>query len=186
MTLEQLKQEVERRYGFEISGQTRKRNVVYARKVFCKLGRLMNYTFQDIGNTIGVNHCSALYHNNTFYSVEDYDNKIYNSILEDYCEIEKDESNVESVVILEGKELEYKARIKELERKISVLEAKPTSLSEDIVKKVDSWDFETKIEFVDTRLVPFERLVKSRVMRKKPLAVEGAKIERRVKNPFLQ
>ena len=182
MTLEQLKQEIEKRYGFEISGQTRKRKVVYARKVFCKLGRVMKYTFQDIGDTIGVNHCSALYHNNTFYSVEDSDNKIYNSILEDYFEIEEDDN----VVILEDKELEYKAKIKELERKISVLEAKPTSLSEDIIKKVDSWDFETKIEFVETRLSPFERLVKSRVKRKEPVVVQGAKIERRVNNPFLQ
>lgn len=182
MTLEQLKQEIEKRYGFEISGQTRKRKVVYARKVFCKLGRIMKYTFQDIGDTIGVNHCSALYHNNTFYSVEDSDNKIYNSILEDYFEIEEEDN----VVILEEKELEYKAKIKELERKISVLEAKPTSLSEDIIKKVDSWDFETKIEFVETRLSPFERLVKSRVKRKEPVVVQGAKIERRVNNPFLQ
>ena len=182
MTLEQLKQEIEKRYGFEISGQTRKRKVVYARKVFCKLGRIMKYTFQDIGDTIGVNHCSALYHNNTFYSVEDSDNKIYNSILEDYFEIEEEDN----VVILEDKELEYKAKIKELERKISVLEAKPTSLSEDIIKKVDSWDFETKIEFVETRLSPFERLVKSRVKRKEPVVVQGAKIERRVNNPFLQ
>jgi len=182
MTLEQLKQEIEKRYGFEISGQTRKRKVVYARKVFCKLGRIMKYTFQDIGDTIGVNHCSALYHNNTFYSVEDSDNKIYNSILEDYFEIEEDDN----VVILENKELEYKAKIKELERKISVLEAKPTSLSEDIIKKVDSWNFETKIEFVETRLSPFERLVKSRVKRKEPVVVQGAKIERRVNNPFLQ
>lgn len=182
MTLEQLKQEIEKRYGFEISGQTRKRKVVYARKVFCKLGRIMKYTFQDIGDTIGVNHCSALYHNNTFYSVEDSDNKIYNSILEDYFEIEEDDN----VVILEDKELEYKAKIKELERKISVLEARPTSLSEDIIKKVDSWDLETKIEFVETRLSPFERLVKSRVKRKEPVVVQGAKIERRVNNPFLQ
>jgi len=182
MTLEQLKQEIEKRYGFEISGQTRKRKVVYARKVFCKLGRIMKYTFQDIGDTIGVNHCSALYHNNTFYCVEDSDNKIYNSILEDYFEIEEEDN----VVILEEKELEYKAKIKELERKISVLEAKPTSLSEDIIKKVDSWDFETKIEFVETRLSPFERLVKSRVKRKEPVVVQGAKIERRVNNPFLQ
>jgi len=182
MTLEQLKQEIEKRYGFEISGQTRKRKVVYARKVFCKLGRIMKYTFQDIGDTIGVNHCSALYHNNTFYSVEDSDNKIYNGILEDYFEIEEEDN----VVILEEKELEYKAKIKELERKISVLEAKPTSLSEDIIKKVDSWNFETKIEFVETRLSPFERLVKSRVKRKEPVVVQGAKIERRVNNPFLQ
>lgn len=182
MTLEQLKQEIEKRYGFEISGQTRKRKVVYARKVFCKLGRIMKYTFQDIGDTIGVNHCSALYHNNTFYCVEDSDNKIYNGILEDYFDIEEEDN----VVILEDKELEYKAKIKELERKISVLEAKPTSLSEDIIKKVDSWDFETKIEFVETRLSPFERLVKSRVKRKEPVAVQGAKIERRVNNPFLQ
>ena len=182
MTLEQLKQEIEKRYGFEISGQTRKRKVVYARKVFCKLGRIMKYTFQDIGDTIGVNHCSALYHNNTFYCVEDSDNKIYNSILEDYFEIEEEDN----VVILEEKELEYKAKIKELERKISVLEAKPTSLSEDIIKKVDSWDLETKIEFVETRLSPFERLVKSRVKRKEPVVVQGAKIERRVNNPFLQ
>lgn len=182
MTLEQLKQEIEKRYGFEISGQTRKRKVVYARKVFCKLGRIMKYTFQDIGDTIGVNHCSALYHNNTFYCVEDSDNKIYNSILEDYFEIEEEDN----VVILEEKELEYKAKIKELERKISVLEAKPTSLSEDIIKKVDSWNFETKIEFVETRLSPFERLVKSRVKRKEPVVVQGAKIERRVNNPFLQ
>lgn len=182
MTLEQLKQEIEKRYGFEISGQTRKRKVVYARKVFCKLGRIMKYTFQDIGDTIGVNHCSALYHNNTFYCVEDSDNKIYNGILEDYFEIEEEDN----VVILEEKELEYKAKIKELERKISVLEAKPTSLSEDIIKKVDSWDLETKIEFVETRLSPFERLVKSRVMRREPVKVQGAKIERRVKNPFLQ
>ena len=182
MTLEQLKQEIEKRYGFEISGQTRKRKVVYARKVFCKLGRIMKYTFQDIGDTIGVNHCSALYHNNTFYCVEDSDNKIYNGILEDYFDIEEEDN----VVILEDKELEYKAKIKELERKISVLEAKPTSLSEDIIKKVDSWDFETKIEFVETRLSPFERLVKSRVKRKEPIPIKGAKIERRVNNPFLQ
>jgi len=185
MTLEQLKQEVERRYGFEISGQTRKRNVVYARKVFCKLGRLMEYTFQDIGNTIGVNHCSALYHNNTFYSVESLDVKIYNKI-KTYCTIKKKKNTKDIILILEEKEEFYKSKIKKLNKKISELESEPSSESQFISKRIDDWDFETKSEFINTRLVPFERLVKSRVMRKKPLAVEGAKIERRVKNPFLQ
>ncbi len=184
MTLEQLKQEVERRYGFEISGQTRKRNVVYARKVFCKLGRLMEYTFQDIGNTIGVNHCSALYHNNTFYSVESLDVKIYNKI-KTYCTIKKKKNTKDIILILEEKEEFYKSKIKKLNKKISELESEPSSESQFISKRIDDWDFETKSEFINTRLVPFERLVKSRVMRKKPLAVEGAKIERRVANPFL-
>ena len=185
MTLEQLKQEVERRYGFEISGQTRKRKVVYARKVFCKLGRLMEYTFQDIGNTIGVNHCSALYHNNTFYSVESLDVKIYNKI-KTYCTIKKKKNTKDIILILEEREAFYKSKIKKLNKKISELESQPSSESQLISRRIDDWDFETKSEFINTRLVPFERLVKSRVMRKKPVVVEGAKIERRVKNPFLQ
>lgn len=185
MTLEQLKQEVERRYGFEISGQTRKRKVVYARKVFCKLGRLMEYTFQDIGNAIGVNHCSALYHNNTFYSVESLDVKIYNKI-KTYCTIKKKKNTKDIILILEEREAFYKSKIKKLNKKISELESQPSSESQLISKRIDDWDFETKSEFINTRLAPFERLVKSRVMRREPVKVQGAKIERRVKNPFLQ
>jgi len=185
MTLEQLKQEVERRYGFEISGQTRKRKVVYARKVFCKLGRLMEYTFQDIGNTIGVNHCSALYHNNTFYSVEGLDVKIYNKI-KTYCNIKKKKNTKDIILILEEREDFYKSKINKLNKKISELESQTSSESQLISKRIDDWDFETKSEFINTRLVPFERLVKSRVIRREPVKVQGAKIERRVKNPFLQ
>lgn len=185
MKLEKLKQLTDYFYGFDISERNRSRKVAYARKVFCKLAREMNHTFEKTGGAIGISHCSALYHNNTFDVVQKYDIDIYNKIQLYYNNLENDAINSVNIEIIESS----KRKIKRLENKILKLqEAKLSNQAdlESIINIVNDWDAKTIEEFVSTRLVPFQRLVKSRVIPKAIEKVEGANILRPTNNVFLR
>ena len=83
MRLERIKVLVEEAYGFPIAAKNRKRNVVYARKVFCKIGREFGYKWQDIADHVGYpKHDLAIYAFKTFHAIEEYDMKLYERIVE--------------------------------------------------------------------------------------------------------
>mgnify|MGYP005993807127 CR=1 FL=1 len=50
--------------GVEIKNKSRKRDIVYAKKIYCNLAREKGYTFKAIGEFIGLNHATVVWHNN--------------------------------------------------------------------------------------------------------------------------
>ena len=77
ISLAEIKKFLNDAYGFNIANSKRKREYVYARKVFCRLGRDYHYTFSSIAEEINTTHCSALYHSNSFDVIDVFDMDIY-------------------------------------------------------------------------------------------------------------
>ena len=99
--LDTLIEEVNDRFGVDVRQKTRKRNVVYPKKVFCHLARKATlHSLADIGKKLNIQHDNAYLHINTVDSVYDSHKLIYNSIVDDY------NLNVPKFEFEEKKELE--------------------------------------------------------------------------------
>ena len=167
MTLEELKNKVNQEYNIDISERNRRRHYAYARKVYCKLAREMRFKCEDIGNTIGLKHDMAIYHKNTFNVVTEDDKLIYNKIIVD------NHLNIDIINIPKPKEIV-------LPEPISYKE----SLLLKIQKNVMQWNDEQINNFIETRLLPYTKLIES-AKQPEVKRCTGAKLIRKHKNPFL-
>ena len=176
MTLEKLKAELDGKYGFDIATKSRKRRFSYARKVYCKIARKYNHTWDSIGKSIDISHDAAYYHFNSFKVVNDKDVRIHDEIILDNKLLIKSEYN-EPIEIVRAKE-EIEVNIK-INKEIKALVSKVNNV-------LFNWDVNTLNDFIDNRLTPYDRLVSIKVAPKDVELVKGAKIEGRVSNPFLK
>ena len=176
MTLEKLKAELDGKYGFNIATKSRKRRFSYARKVYCKIARKYNHTWDSIGKSIDISHDAAYYHFNSFKVVNDKDVRIHDEIILDNKLLIKSEYN-EPIEIVRAKE-EIEVNIK-INKEIKALVSKVNNV-------LFNWDVNTLNDFIDNRLTPYDRLVSIKVAPKDVELVKGAKIEGRVSNPFLK
>ena len=167
MTLEELKNKVNQEYGIDIVKRNRLRHYAYARKVYCKLAREMRFKYEDIGNTIGLKHDSAIYHKNTFNVVREDDIYIYNKIIVD------NHLNIDIINIPKPKE---------------IVLPEPTNYKESLLLKIQknvmAWNEEQINNFIETRLVPYTKLIES-AKQPEVKRVAGAILKRTHKNPFL-
>ena len=69
-------------YGWDIAKKTRKREVVYARKVYCKIASDMGYGPSAIGSALGISHDLAIHHRDTFNVVMPRDIMAYNACID--------------------------------------------------------------------------------------------------------
>ncbi len=172
MRLDKLKLAVDKKFGLDIATRSRKRKYVYARKVFCKLARETGATFKAIGNEINTNHDLVLFHCNTIDVIE-YQYKDKHDELIDELDLvfSKPFANIE------------KAKIKKQIAQTNTSETlKRIKCITDVISE---WDIETVQEFKQTRLDPFNALIKTRIKRKTIPEVKGAKLNKKVKNPVL-
>ena len=184
MTLEKLKAELDSRYGFDIATKNRKREFTYARKVYCKIARELYcninkehlHTWDCIGKSIDTSHDAAYYHFNSFKVVKDKDVRIHDEIILDNKLLIKSEYN-EPIEIVRAKE-EIEVNIK-INKEIRALVSKVNNV-------LFNWDVSTLNDFIDNRLTPYDRLVSIKVAPKDVELVKGAKIGKRVSNPFLK
>lgn len=176
MTLEKLKAELDGKYGFDIATKSRKRRFSYARKVYCKIARKYNHTWDSIGKSIDISHDAAYYHFNSFKVVKDKDVRIHDEIILDNKLLIKSEYN-EPIEIVRAKE-EIEVNIK-INKEVKALVSKVNNV-------LFNWDVNTLNDFIDNRLTPYDRLVRVKVAPKEVKSVIGAKIGKRVANPFLK
>ena len=94
--------------------KSRKRNIVEARQLFCKLMRDYGYTYEAIGDSIGVGHPTVLYHCRNYEYIrkaspelKDLEKNVLNDLNEDDQEIIKSKINF------------FKGEIKKLEEILS-------------------------------------------------------------------
>tara|TARA_R110002020_G_scaffold305526_4_gene521328 strand:+ start:3660 stop:4190 length:531 start_codon:yes stop_codon:yes gene_type:complete len=175
MTLEQLIDELHNYYQFDIRTKSRKREIVYAKKVFCKLGYEIGHTYDKVSAMLNSNHDLALYHANSINDVEDRDKIIFDKIIDDFdLLIPKFNTQKKRRIIKGVKDNLEKQKIEQYKDLLS-----------QINKIVINWDRATVIEFIETRLNVFNKAVNSRVKPKEQSHVPGAKILRKTKNTFL-
>ena len=175
MTLEQLKQELDERYKFDIAKRSRTRKVSYARKVFCSLARNLDYTWESIGKTVGLSHEVAYYHYCSLDVIDDSDRIIYDDIISEYDLCVKPIYDRPIDVLKAKTEKEIKINIQDNIKQVI------TKMNEVMF----DWDIESLNDFFSNRLTPYDKARKNRVMPKAIVQEKGAKINNRVLNPFL-
>lgn len=183
MTLEKLKAELDSKYGFDIASKSKKRRFAYARKVYCRIARKLYcnikkehlHTWDSIGKSINISHDAAYFHFNSFKVVGDRDLRIHDEIVLDNELFIGTEYSEPIQVIRAKEELNTSNKVHEEVKSL-------------VVKVNDilfNWDVNTLNDFIDNRLKPYDRLAKVKVAPKQVEEIKGAKIEKRVANPFL-
>ena len=172
MELEELKQAVNKKFKLDIETKTRQRNFTDAKKVFSKLAYESGSTFDAIGKQINNSHCNILHHVNSVNSIsEDYKRKHDELAQELNLTFATNFFNPNQEKI--KKEIQKTTNNKTLKRIKSITDV------------ISAWDTETVQEFKQTRLDPFNALLKTRVKPKTIKEVKGALLNNRVKNPVL-
>lgn len=80
MTIQEIKRQFDKEYRLDIYKTDQTRRGAYARKVFTYYCKNIGFTYQVIGDAIGVKHDNAIYYNKTIHTVNDIDKRIYNTI----------------------------------------------------------------------------------------------------------
>jgi hypothetical protein len=164
MTLEQLKEEVNTAFDLDICDTTRKRKKVYAKKVFCKLGRELGYTYQAIADVFNSNHDLAYFHCETINSIERKDKLIYNKIISDN-KLDIDLIYVKAIPeILKKKADNYNVE-----------------LLQEATKIMMDWNTKPLKDFLEKYIKHYDKRIKVIEENK----VVGAELIRKHKNPFL-
>jgi len=169
MKLEELINIIDNKLESDIKSKSRKRNNVYARKLYCKLAYecvkeieiseygveiKTRYRYQDIADTLNVNHDLIYYHRTTFDAVNDRYKNVYNEIIDEYD--------------LDIRKLGVKKTYAPV-----LSEAQKTLLND--LKKLSDSDI---LEFRETRLKPYLNMLKTSVKQKQAIQVVGARLIR--------
>ncbi len=174
MTLKELRHELNKHYQFDVAERNRSREYSYARKVFCKMARELGFTYQSIGDEVGLKHEAALYHSKDIKVITQRDKKIFNQVVRD----NKLKIKLFYISGEKKQEAKYEPQIK-----------KPTTYKEalinDVLDVMNNWDTDTINNFIHTRLTPYERLRKTTKKRVEIEKVKGAKLNNPLKSPML-
>lgn len=189
MKLQKLKQELDKKYGFDIGSKKRSRQISYARKVFCSIAKKLphRYTMKEIGDSINISHEVVTYHSSSINVVSDSDLEIHDSI------INENGLYIKTMYSVPDEFIESKKLSEARETLMSSIEEQfENQFSEDVkqlVLKANSimfnWTSESLNNFIENRLIPYDNANKSRIVPKSIKQVKGAKIKRRVFNPVL-
>jgi hypothetical protein len=173
MKLETIKEAVNKKFVLDIALDTRQRNYAYAKKVFSKLAYESGATFKEVGNVIKKSHCNILHHVNSIDVITLEDKRKHDEIIRELGLVLSKPFFYSDQDIIK----------KEIKRRKTT--NKTIKEIQDVIDILTGWDIETVTEFKQTRLDPFNALIKTRVMPKTIKEVKGALLNNRVKNPVL-
>ena len=164
--IEKIKELVESFYKLDLTNKTRKREYVYARKVFYKICIDNGYTFASVGESIGFDHCSALHNYKSFHVVDERDAKIYQKC-RDILNMTNDDdyeyvmSNKQTI-----KNVKNEYRVKELEKENKILRSKIESFEDamPIIDEFYGWDASDRYDFIEYRLKPYAKLIQKKII----------------------
>ena len=153
MKLETIKEAVNKKFNLDVAKDIRQRNFTDAKKVFSKLAYESGATFREVGEQINRGHCNILHHVNSVDTISlEYKKKHDELIQELDLVFSKPFFNPEKEKI--KKEVKKKTTNKTIKE------------IQDVIDILTGWDIETVTEFKQTRLDPFNALIKTRVKRK--------------------
>ena len=172
MKLETIKEAVNKKFNLDVAKNVRQRNFTDAKKVFSKLAYESGATFREVGEQINRGHCNILHHVNSVDTISVEYKKKHDEIIQELDLIfSKPFFNPEKEKI--KKEVKKKTTNKTIKE------------IQDVIDILTGWDIETVTEFKQTRLNPFNALIKTRVKRKTIPEIKGATLNNKVKNPVL-
>lgn len=160
-------------YGFDLSEKTRRRENVYAKKVFSKIARDLHHTWQNIGDAVDCNHATMLHHYNSFHVVDQYDKEVYVKCMKVLSMVPDIESETtieihasDPTTLIRSK---YQFALNELKEKNNSLEKEIEELRnqqahkkelEPIVNIMTGWGDTALQDFIDFRLKPYDKTVR--------------------------
>ena len=172
MKLETIKEAVNKKFNLDVAKNVRQRNFTDAKKVFSKLAYESGATFREVGKQINRSHCNILHHVNSVDTISVEYKKKHDELIQELDLIfSKPFYNPEQEKI--KKEVNKKTTNKTIKE------------IQDVIDVLTGWDIETVEEFKQTRLDPFNALIKTRVKRKTIPEIKGATLNKKVKNPVL-
>ena len=160
MTSEQIMHIVNKEYDLDVSIKTRKREVVYAKKIYIKLAREATLeTLEQIGKNLNMPHDNVLYHLRKLDCIYDSYKKKCNQIIKKY---------------------KIKAQYFEKEEQVLVEQVDDTSNKAILEQfnELSTLSYDELREFRETRIKPFLMMLKSRKKHKKIEKVAGARLLR--------
>jgi hypothetical protein len=169
MNLDELIKQLNILYGFDITQRVRQRQYSYARKVYCKLAKEVGHTLQLLGSKVGISHDCAIYHVRTFDTITHRDKVIFNKI------VKKNRLNVKLCKMPTKKKVVKQTKLKPQNKE----------LIKEITQVLSKWETESLMQFISTRLMPYDKLIKATKLQIQPPEIKGAKLKRQVKNPVL-
>ena len=167
MKLNKLKNEINKTFNVDITNPSRKRNIAYAKKVYCYISRQLEYNLQEIGDTINLSHDNVYYHTQTIERIYDKEKLMCNNIIKKYG----------LPVRLLG--------VKEEKKKELLVNSQNKLVIDVLGGELLDWDKEILQEFIETRLNPFKQLLKFRKVNKPKEEEAPLKLNKNVKNTFL-
>lgn len=84
MSLDKIKKYLDEKAGMDISQKTRRRDVVYYKKVYCKICQLLGYTLTETGKKVNLTHDNVIYHCKTCNFIYDRHRITFNELLHKY------------------------------------------------------------------------------------------------------
>jgi hypothetical protein len=159
MELKQLVGIVSDKYRTEIITKSRKRHIVYPKKVCCYLARELGYGLQEIGDSLQLQHDNVHYHIHSIDRIYNHDAIKCNEIID-----------------------EHKLHITNLKaKKENITRHEYESILGDLKQLNDT----LLNELIETRVKPFIRLTQSRKQHNEKTQGSAPILRNRVKNPFL-
>lgn len=167
--LYRLRELVEGFYGFDISNMGRSQDLVYAKKVFSKLARDRNHTYQAIGDSIRHNHATIVHHYNTFDVVLEHDMDVYNKCISVYDMLPNLTDEALSIKIFANApddiiKAKYEVLVSELKEEIIELRKQSTSTSSSlkpIISIISDFTTQQTEDFIEYRLKPYASSLKN-------------------------
>jgi len=125
MKLDELKNVLCHMYGFDMTRKGRKRELVYAKKVFIALSHNYGYRWADILKVINLQHDNCIFHYKSFGDIKTIDLNNYNACI-DYFKLPM--LKYSSVQAIDGNE-----RIIEISNKLGSLSRRDLRYFDDVV-----------------------------------------------------
>jgi len=172
MKLETIKEAVNKKFNLDVAKNVRQRNFTDAKKVFSKLAYESGATFREVGEQINRGHCNILHHVNSVDTISLEYKKKHDEIIQEL-------DLIFSKPFFNPEQEKIKKEVKKKTTNKTIKEI------QDVIDILTGWDIETVTEFKQTRLNPFNALIKTRVKRKTIPEIKGATLNNKVKNPVL-
>tara|TARA_R110001632_G_scaffold140562_1_gene256569 strand:+ start:2579 stop:3097 length:519 start_codon:yes stop_codon:yes gene_type:complete len=171
MKLEQLKQIIENIYGFDLSDRSRKMGLVDARRIYCRIAYSIGYNLREIGEPIDRKHCNVIHLINTADLAQDFHKRVHDQLVEQYGFLSK---------------LFYIEKVQKIESQAArECNNESINLIKEINKTLTKWDTESLNNFLNTRVKVYDKLIGVTKPQKQIKQIQGAKLNRPIKNPLL-
>lgn len=162
-------------YGFSLKKSGRRQDLIYARKVYVKIARDRNHTFQSIGDVLEMNHATILHHYNSFNVVQKADIDAYNKAIHVLRKSENENGLIpgfnpdeqrDMIDLIESKiEAKYDSEIKILKFELEQLrnEKRDIGRLKPMLELIENWSDDELKDCIDFRIKPYAQALKSRV-----------------------